>query len=1097
MKKLLWVLPFAASAQVMYLRTVGTPYAIVTDASNATPIRLTVSDASSFTDGDTVCVTEVRGNFAANGHLRAEESKHLARLVSAKSGNQFSLLDLSGAPVPGSGAYNGGGRVGKCSAVVPPSTHGVWFDGPAGPLSLALKGTARRNVANPLYTQLQNAANTLEAQPQSWGRIGGDNVGESGSFTIAAALRGYVDDRPAATAATVFDFDNPDQLTGTLAVDKGNWPGYTGVSTSGIDDYAVQLGGQMATAYSFSRNALTQSQRDRYNAYHFNDLPWQVGGTDFQTWAEVAWKINLVAPYTANTSRGSVRVSGTALIGTGTSFLADLAPGDVVFVGHPLTQNSYSIPRKVVSVTDNQNAVLAYAAGDVSATGCGGPCYYAVGPGWAPNQLGFSYHSGVFPYDWDHGGSAERYPFSYRANDRSQNLTVVRLLGHFARGVASCADTYRACLVAQRNYNAWFDLTLPAYLMTQTTGGFNSGSVGYNSWRVLSANLEMMRIAKASAGIDLCAVTGSFCRDGALFVTSLSTGGPGRQYMPWAEYGGSFFWTDQNIRGGFQSMALLPVSDPAVRAFADVWLNRMPIPVGARYAWWAYSSYDPATIPAAAELTTLGNRNYASECVALMGAAGCPTTDPARFSAVARSGFGSADTSFLVDSNGGSCMDHCYNAVGGLLTANRSGKFLLAAGDDFSYYPPPLAERSGAHIQIGNASNLKTWNSYDTAFVTVPSAFGAAGSVFWRANLTDSYKSGANATLVERQFVAVARGAGNSYAIQHDYVTLSAPGAISAPLNIPLNGVGTPAATAAIVANRAAGRLAADFGTAGMNLQVLPGDGAAVRLETEALTDGNLGYTGQRGYVGRVRVCLDSGGVCNTAAAAAEWITVAQINDGGGDTMPPIVQQVVGPHRVVEIQDSVAPVVSAFTRGGAAASSLAFTTTHAGTARYMVAGLNPAVYSVSVNGTPLAGSFVASATSRGFQFDSTAGAVAITASGLAALDLTTTAAFGGVPAAVVGTPYSLQFIATGGTAPYSLSLFSGSLPPGLTLSAGLLSGTPTTAGSYAFRLSVTDAQPASYDELFSLTVTGGGGGPPPPPVVNRSVFRGRRRGVWR
>lgn len=58
----------------------------------------------------------------------------------------------------------------------------------------------------------------------------------------------------------------------------------------------------------------------------------------------------------------------------------------------------------------------------------------------------------------------------------------------------------------------------------------------------------------------------------------------------------------------------------------------------------------------------------------------------------------------------------------------------------------------------------------------------------------------------------------------------------------------------------------------------------------------------------------------------------------------------------------------------------------------------------------------------------------------------------------VGEAYSYTYTATGGTAPYTYAVVSGTLPPGLTLSsAGVLSGTLTTAGSFSFGVQVTDA----------------------------------------
>ncbi|RIV17924.1 DUF11 domain-containing protein [Fibrisoma montanum] len=62
-----------------------------------------------------------------------------------------------------------------------------------------------------------------------------------------------------------------------------------------------------------------------------------------------------------------------------------------------------------------------------------------------------------------------------------------------------------------------------------------------------------------------------------------------------------------------------------------------------------------------------------------------------------------------------------------------------------------------------------------------------------------------------------------------------------------------------------------------------------------------------------------------------------------------------------------------------------------------------------------------------------------------------------VSTATVGVAFSQAFVASGGSAPYSYSLASGSLPPSLSLSsAGVLSGTPTEAGSYSVLVSARD-----------------------------------------
>jgi Putative Ig domain len=79
---------------------------------------------------------------------------------------------------------------------------------------------------------------------------------------------------------------------------------------------------------------------------------------------------------------------------------------------------------------------------------------------------------------------------------------------------------------------------------------------------------------------------------------------------------------------------------------------------------------------------------------------------------------------------------------------------------------------------------------------------------------------------------------------------------------------------------------------------------------------------------------------------------------------------------------------------------------------------------------------------------------AFTVNVVAALAITT----GSAPPATLGTPYSVAMSAQGGTGTHTWSIASGQLPPGLTLNAtsGTITGSPTAAGVYEFRLRVSD-----------------------------------------
>jgi hypothetical protein len=71
-----------------------------------------------------------------------------------------------------------------------------------------------------------------------------------------------------------------------------------------------------------------------------------------------------------------------------------------------------------------------------------------------------------------------------------------------------------------------------------------------------------------------------------------------------------------------------------------------------------------------------------------------------------------------------------------------------------------------------------------------------------------------------------------------------------------------------------------------------------------------------------------------------------------------------------------------------------------------------------------------------------------------------------------------DFSSNGGVEPYTWSVASGTLPPGLALTSpyapsdnnSQLSGTPTTAGTYAFTMKVPDSEGDQATQQFSLTV---------------------------
>ena len=69
-----------------------------------------------------------------------------------------------------------------------------------------------------------------------------------------------------------------------------------------------------------------------------------------------------------------------------------------------------------------------------------------------------------------------------------------------------------------------------------------------------------------------------------------------------------------------------------------------------------------------------------------------------------------------------------------------------------------------------------------------------------------------------------------------------------------------------------------------------------------------------------------------------------------------------------------------------------------------------------------------------------------------------------------GTSYSQTLVATGGTSPYTWSIIAGTLPAGLYLANGIISGTPTTTGSSTITVKVVDSASSVQSVARSFTL---------------------------
>ena len=96
--------------------------------------------------------------------------------------------------------------------------------------------------------------------------------------------------------------------------------------------------------------------------------------------------------------------------------------------------------------------------------------------------------------------------------------------------------------------------------------------------------------------------------------------------------------------------------------------------------------------------------------------------------------------------------------------------------------------------------------------------------------------------------------------------------------------------------------------------------------------------------------------------------------------------------------------------------------------------------------------------------------VTISVTSVPLLEITTTA----LPGAVVGEAYSAEIRCQGGAPPYTWGVFSGTLPPGLTLTgsgaSATLAGTPTAEGQWAFVVAVSDSPTVGTQQMAFLAI---------------------------
>jgi len=106
----------------------------------------------------------------------------------------------------------------------------------------------------------------------------------------------------------------------------------------------------------------------------------------------------------------------------------------------------------------------------------------------------------------------------------------------------------------------------------------------------------------------------------------------------------------------------------------------------------------------------------------------------------------------------------------------------------------------------------------------------------------------------------------------------------------------------------------------------------------------------------------------------------------------------------------------------------------------------------------------------------------------ATLAITTTS----LPNGTVGQPYSRAVQATGGSGALTWTISAGTLPPNLNLNrtTGIISGTPTAAGTFSFTVRVADAAGQAATQPLSITINTVPPPPNPPTITTTTLPNG-------
>ncbi len=895
--------------------------------------------------------------------------------------------------------------------------------------------------ANPPWIGTQWIVNSNGLSTQ-YDDVNYQNAYRGGVEAAAAAIQWYSDNTQTAAGAIALSMlNNIEQYVPFLCDEAQSECVLNGGTGYGITSYgAAYWLPNWIFAYELIRGQMTTAQQQAFADKILNDRA-EWGGVDG-------------APSTNCTNpTGVSTVNVTVSSGIITASSALFGAGNPIQAGYWISMDSDGAAGynygKIASVTDSTHA--AVSAGDAANFNAyNGVLAYRRNT-WVAGDCGFLWH--IKHDEWTAAAISDstNYPPSGAQNGTAyyHNLVISSIWGMLP-ALLSVADddvnySFRASLEITALYNAWYTNVYQSMNETYYTGRHQTGST-YGIWR---ATLFYPGIAFAvqNSTVSGPSVTSGVWAKNILYHYFMNwlPGSPGNEPQWGQDFssGPNFDVNGYGLPGVAELITMYPTSNEG--EWANWWMQNVlsgysfQNTPGTNLSWspyyyaWQYHNYGEYPFLYAWTDPAYATTNLAmAPTAAALSVSDSGTTPTSML--ISRTGYTSyLDTLVNLEAPSEYAQDHNL-AQGGWTPGNYKiykGYFLLGSdnGGNGQWMSASSAVGNGGgslsmYMEIGGAYNLTNGHSapYIVSLMPRVDTDGTNNRfAYAMVDSTQSYVAGVGATRVHRHLVDFK--VGQQFIVVYDDVVTSSGQLKRTYLHYLNNNMGLPgqglttfdsaSSSVSSIFNGFTGTDSAELLT-----QVLAPAGSNTVYTYLDNPDGT--YAGGNGDSFRVNVCASSTGTsCDSSNTEAEFVVVHMPAAGTGNTMPStaMLTTVDANHRAVQV-GGISPKVAVFPLGGSTYESAAFTSTHSGTAEYLVAGLVAGTYNVTVSGAPVASNIAVNPNDNTLYFSSTSGSVLVSEASLGSVAQ--------VPNVVGNTQAAAAIAITG---------------------AGLLVGTVTTAAS--------------------------------------------------